>query len=886
MAQITQLFLRPELWLALLGTSLVLVYIARRKRLRWWPAWIMRILLIGILLLGLFASRAGSNPGEAPKRSVMLVDQSDSLTEAVRSSTWQQALAWQASGENRVVIAFGADARAFGSPPDPSTPLPAPQIDGRDSHLFGALETADSFLAGAQGTLILASDGLVSQPDRVSKEIADLAGKGSKLDVVPLVPRQDASDLAVGSLSAPVNIWSGTSFDLLVRVFEPETNGQASLELKLNGQVSPIPAEPAGPPGLYLFRISDLPEGLVTLEVTVVSTDASTDASQPGSTNIEDPFPGNNAVYATLQVFAAPRALFVTSDPNLVTAIRFVQMLTQNGIQLDAIEPTQLSTNLDTLRTYKVIFLDDLLSSQINQEQMTALQVFVSRLAGGIVFLGGRNSYTLGGYQGTLLEGMLPVKLEAPPRSQRPPMVFQLILDRSSSMGTGGYEAGITPIVLAREAAMRSIETLRAEDYLGVLTFSDQPNWDVPIQQLSSTQGMRQAMDAVSQVRADGVTQMYQAMEEALARVAGLPPEAPQSRHILVLSDGKSTDGTDENFQRLSETAQEQGISISTIALGQGADTQLMERIAEAGKGRFYDVEEANDLPRILVSESQAARSENVQTGETSLKASEPGHPILSGLSESQLPILQGYNALRSKVEEGAEDVLISSSFGDPILSAWQYGLGRVITWAGDSGKEWTSTWPGEGEGDFWSQVVRYALVNPALGPAQVGIQIDATQLKLNASIFSNNGDPLNLTDVTFTYIDQANEGHSFRLPQTSAGTYQLEIPRPADGAYRAVLTYTGEDGQKMEVPAPFAVNPPVEWLPVDAAAGQANLNAWAKSGAGEIISIDQLIDPDKNPTQKETASSNDWWWRVLLALVILWPVEIAIRRRWLPWME
>jgi hypothetical protein len=353
---------------------------------------------------------------------------------------------------------------------------------------------------------------------------------------------------------------------------------------------------------------------------------------------------------------------------------------------------------------------------------------------------------------------------------------------------------------------------------------------------------------------------------------------------MLILSDGKSFDGTLEEFRALAEAAQAENITISTIAFGDSADAELMSQIAEAGKGRYYAVRDANELPRILIYESQAARSENVQAGQTGLKLGEGEHPILSGLSLGQLPLLNGYNALMSKQDEGAENVLISGNFEDPILSAWQYGLGRVVAWMGDIGEEWTGSWAGDAQNKFWSQVVRYALVNPALGPAQVDVIVEDTEMEVETALFSAQGESLNLAQVSFLYAGADGKITRASLPQTRAGTYRLVLPRPPEGAYRGIVTYELDGSEPVEVAAPFVVNPPVEWLPVDPAVGRTNLAIWSQAGEGQVLPAAEIFTTDAEMQPEEQQPESDPLWWLLLALVLLWPLEIAIRRRWLPW--
>ncbi len=869
------LFARPLFWIALLFLGGLLLALAWRLKLRWRPALVLRLLVAGLALAGLFWPRGELRRGDVSPPQVMVVDQSDSLPPEQRLAARQQAQAWQEAGLNRMLVAFGDRPEVV---LEPESAWPAP--DGRASDLASALDLAGDLLNARRAAapeagpaqVYLASDGLVEDAAGVQQAVARLAGQGHLLHVLPLSPRQDPGDGFVGSLWLPSNLWAGTTFDAVLPVYPPQGAGAPALRLLVNGAESSLEAEPLEG-GLYRFRVPPQPEGITTLQVSADFGEG-------------DPFPENNHAYASVQVFKAPAVLFVTPEPVSRQAGQFISLLESANIQVDPLPPESIPTDLRTLEAYGVIFLHDLLVNQLSQESQLSLEVFVSRLAGGVVFLGGRNSYTLGGYQNTLLEPMLPVALEPPPRSERPPIVFMLVMDHSASMGTGRFHGAPRPIELAREAAMRAIETMRPEDYLGVLSFSNEHQWTVPLRLLGDGLALREALDAVSRVESDGGTHMFSALNEALTALQGLPASAPPSRHILVLSDGQSQDGSPSEFNALADLARSLNISISTIAFGDDADERVMSEIAEAGKGRYYKVTQADELPRIMIYESQAARAENVQTGQTTIEPGESAHPVLTGVDPQALPELSGYNALTSKAEAGAEDILVSSSFGDPVLSAWQYGLGRVAAWTGDIGEEWTGAWSDPaGQARFWSQVVRYALVNPALGPTQVSVQVEAARMRVEAFIQDAAGEPVNLAQVTFTYAGPDGQTHSFPLTQESAGAYRADLPRPPEGAYRAVLAYPGPDGNRVETAAPFAVNPPYEWLPLDAAGGAANLQAWAGMSGGRVLaSAADLLEAAPEAAPEQAGERGPWWW-LLLALVILWPLEIAIRRRWLPWV-
>lgn len=431
---------------------------------------------------------------------------------------------------------------------------------------------------------------------------------------------------------------------------------------------------------------------------------------------------------------------------------------------------------------------------------------------------------------------------------------------------------------------MRAIEMLKPEDYLGVQAFSENPSWIAPIRPLGDGLSLRSALDAVGSIFPHGGTQMYEALNQALLDVTSLSLPNEISKQILLLSDGISTDGTNKKFAELAQIAHNNDVTISTIALGR-ADQELMQLIAETSKGRYYHATIPEELPRIMTAESQAAKSENIQEGLTSVLIGEDQHPILSGLNMESVPPLNAYVSLSSKAEQGAEDVLISANFNDPLLSVWQYGLGRVVAWTGDLGEEWWQSWPSlEEEAKFWSQVVRYALPNPALQEAQVQINTTGTVTNVNMEI-DDGKRPINRSNPVFSYVDLDGKTHTYPVPQVGLGRYHLRLPRLEIGAYRGILIYQDQASHSQQLAIPFAVNAPAEWVPTDPKIGMEIISTWVDASDGKLLGTDDLeLNRDGTVPIQDQKVEKESDWRILFALVLLWPLEIGLRRRWMPW--
>lgn len=72
----------------------------------------------------------------------------------------------------------------------------------------------------------------------------------------------------------------------------------------------------------------------------------------------------------------------------------------------------------DLLFQYDAVILDDVEAAFFTQDQMLLLQEFVSRRGGGLLMLGGAESFRQGGYRRTPIGELLPVYLDAQPASE------------------------------------------------------------------------------------------------------------------------------------------------------------------------------------------------------------------------------------------------------------------------------------------------------------------------------------------------------------------------------------------------------------------------------------------------------------------------------------
>src|SRR5262245_51454386 len=126
-------------------------------------------------------------------------------------------------------------------------------------------------------------------------------------------------------------------------------------------------------------------------------------------------------------------------------------------------------------------------------------------------------------------------------------------------------------IEMTKEAAKAPLALLKDTDSFGVVAFDYNFYWPVKFQTAANRTAISQA---ISTIIAGGETNIYPALREAYISLAG---SSTQVKHVILLSDGRSL--TDD-FEGLTKQMADAKITVATGAVGNGADRELLQQIA------------------------------------------------------------------------------------------------------------------------------------------------------------------------------------------------------------------------------------------------------------------------------------------------------------------
>jgi Mg-chelatase subunit ChlD len=824
---------------------------------------LLRLAVVTLLAITLAEPLVASGAGAGG--AIFVVDRSASIADEARDGAdrWLDDALASAPGTRRAaVVSFGAKP-ILSAPPQTARELAdsgaatqsASAIDPSFTDIAAGLGLARALPVGGGRRIVLLSDGGENSGQAID-QAAQAAVEGVPIDVVSLSGVSE-DDLRVDGISAPTSAWQGEPVTVLAGV-ETGRAGPATVDLLVDGKVWDT-AKVDLPEGLSsrAFTLNNLPPGFHDLEVRV--------EGQPEANRRTDDDSAPHGIVVRQQ----PRILLVVpqgGDPGVMRGV-----LERGGAQVTVVDPTGIPSRLSELGAWDGFVLDNVPAADLSYDQVAGLREATRSLGRGLVVIGGTSAYGPGGYAGTPLEDALPVTVKVTDGRQRQRVALLLIMDKSGSMGYDPL-GGKGKIEMAKEAVRLAAHALSDGDQIGILAFNDRQEWVVPMTTIAGPTTLDDIDRKVDAIEPDGGTEILPALSVGLDAIRNADADA---RHIVLLSDGKARTGTRESYQRLLDDARTDRTTVSTIAIGDDADTDLLNFLADEGGGRYHFTTKDDEIPQLTLQEARSAGSQSVIRGSFRPIQVAPS-PILAGVDPKTLPDLAGYDFAEAKPDA---QVILTSDRQDPVLAKWQYGLGRVVAWTADDGSDFAAPWTlWDGYDKFWAAAVRWALPDPERRPLTVSTQRDGADMMLTVTAAGDSGDFADFLP-TFATVKSASGATiaTREMTQTAPGEYTLRLPAPEAGAYDVEVRQERDSGPLSEE-AGITVPPSPEMLP--AAGGPALLASLAARTGGRVLSLDDpsavwdAPAPGGSPLLEHRAV----WYIPLGAALALFVLDVASR--------
>ncbi len=448
-------------------------------------------------------------------------------------------------------------------------------------------------------------------------------------------------------------------------------------------------------------------------------------------------------------------------------ADNLVNMLSSLGYSYDRGLASEAPSDLKEMLEYKGIISVNSHVDDIPKGFKNSLETYVKEYGGAFITTGGENSYALGGYMDTPLENVLPVYMDMRGKKEIPKMSITLVIDHSGSMSGGNGQ--VSKLTLAKEAAQKAVDTIREGDEINVIAFDDKYEWVV---KGGSGSNKEEVKEKISGIQIQGGTSIYPALKEAYEYEKTADAKI---KHIILLTDGQ--DGFREYTDILSGL-EENKITLSTVSVGEDADRNLLQRLAEIGKGRSYHTDIYTDIPRIFAKEIFMAARVYVNNREFTPKLVS-SHEVVDGVfNDNTAPNLLGYIGTSQKEQA---TVILNSDEDDPILALWQYGLGRTVAWTPDVSGKWDGNYTSwEGYKKLWNNILNWSLEDYSSEGGNLNIAVSGNEAKIE---YKTKELP-DSSKVTGIYTKEDGTQGEFELEIKAPGVYEKTVNLDETGFY------------------------------------------------------------------------------------------------------
>ncbi|MEF8852477.1 MAG: vWA domain-containing protein [Haloarculaceae archaeon] len=518
----------------------------------------------------------------------------------------------------------------------------------------------------------------------------------------------------------------------------------------------------------------------------------------------EDVYDRNDVFYHPVRVVDRPDVLYVSGG-----GYPFQSYLA------DLYDVTNVSAVPADLDEYQAVVVQDRAAAQLGN--VSALQEYVID-GGGLVVVGGENSYESGGYSGSPVAAMLPVEIG---NATGGTTNIVLTVDISGSTAEG--------LSTQKAIALNVLSQLGDRNRVGLVAFSGQPYRVADVQRLEGNR----------EVLADRIRRLQNRRggTDIAAGLLGANDLLGQRRGtVILLSDGA------DDIERPAAVASQlgsRGTRVITVGAGDRVNEQTLRTIARESGGSYFAADETNRLRLLFGGASRRFEGEN-------LTVVTRGTFITAGVTLTSDP----GRANRVAMKPGA-DFQVATPDGTPAIASWRFGLGRVVSvtsYAEDNTLDGLLERP---DSLVMTKSVNYAVGDPTRGETGI-VDPGVVRVGERTTVAYRGTAPPDVENVSFRRVaDERYEGEF----------------TPRDAGY-------GRLGN-----ATYAANYPAEYGRLGVSPG---LSSLVSATGGAFFEPDEGARIARLARQQATrvrSVRETWAWVALLAAVLLFALEVIARR-------
>jgi len=534
-----------------------------------------------------------------------------------------------------------------------------------------------------------------------------------------------------------------------------------------------------------------------------------------------DHFKENNIYYKTFHVLPKPKILYLSQKSS-----RFVNMLKS------IYEVDEKDSIPEDLGEYSTLIIDDMAADRLDSQVDKLTDYIIND--GGLMVIGGENSYDRGNYANSIFETILPVKVGEAGYGGELATNIVIVIDISGSTGQGFSSTSENKKVdVEKSLALEIIKGISLFDRVGVVAFNHKAYQISPVGLLGEIED--NITKKISMLVDGGGTLVYSGLKKAEYMMDG----SLGSKNIILISDG--VDSIPDLSTTLATRFASQNIRLYTVGVGEATNSAFLQTLAVQTGAQYFEPTETQKL-NILFGDRDELPPEDIQ----SLVLFNTDHFITKGLDLNAQ--ITGFNYV---VKKSSAQMLVSMGDGKPIVTVWRYGLGRVVALSTDDGEKWASPLLGLTNSKLLMRSINWAIGDP--------------QKKLSFYVKMSD---VNLGETSKITVK------SDKTPVSNV----LKFEKADEKTYLAYYT-PQKEGYEEFFNAVMAVNSPAEYRNTGF---NDYLNDLVKISDGQIFEpneFDKIVEFIKQKSVRMKTIPNYFRWPFIALALAIFILEILIRK-------
>ncbi|MBN2559677.1 MAG: VWA domain-containing protein [Phycisphaerae bacterium] len=574
----------------------------------------------------------------------------------------------------------------------------------------------------------------------------------------------------------------------------------------------------------------------------------------------------NNVACAFTNIEGPQTVLFIGTERDREDDQMLVDALRKEEINVQC--ETAESVNLDTsvIQGFSAIVLSNVPADLLSAAQQQAMMTYVRDLGGGLVMIGGDESFGAGGWQGSVVEDIMPVKFDVDAVKQIPRGALCIVM-HSCEMPQGN-KWGI-------DVAVAALKTISRLDYFGVVGWSlIGTDWEVKMQLATNKDAIAQT---IRKMQNGDMPDFQSSMQLAYTGLMGCKDAA--QRHMIIISDGDAAPPSNKLLNDLVGAR----ITCSTVTVfPHGGGVGTMKRIAEVTKGRYYLLSRPGDekrLPRIFVKEARIVRRPLIRDEPFKPKVLPNLSDIMVGIDENDIPELKGYVVTTPRKVVDVEMPLATHK-GDPLLAHWRCGFGRTVAFTSGRWKHWGADWPEWASfSKLWAQTMRWVMQQGTAADFDVSTTIEGDEGHVVIESVDDKQGYDSHGQFVARVVGPNGTADSLPIVQTGPGRYEARFKVGEMGTYLVNIQAQGkqEGGRPIAIRTGLTLAYSPEFK--DLVVNEALLREVADETAGRVLAPEVDSKAVFAHNLPPTISRTPVWDLLLKIAVVVFLLDVAFRR-------